>query len=277
MHKIIILLFVIIFIFNGCSRRDLQRAKLLTDTVEFIGHIIGKVSNGKNPESNFDKNGINKKTHTKYDENGYDMFGYDKSGKDKNGQTQNDKVLQKKRCIAQGKTWRFGNNSQIICGDTPIYKKRFNNTTKVSKKSSDKYFYYPKNKQDCYKRNLNPIIASNGSLICQGELLNNKFNENNLRFTGVFISDDNNAKCATTGKIILNINNQELQGNIFYQYKNKKYKRKLWGKIENNEFSGETNRLKFYGQYSKNSDIMNGEYFNRVCKGTFKLYKDSKP
>lgn len=96
--------------------------------------------------------------------------------------------------------------------------------------------------------------------------------DKSISYIGKFSADNKNNRemCPSEGKIIANIVNDKISGYVKFTLNNKKYHRNLIGHINGNEFHGETERVKFYGDIL-NGKITNGEYFNRKCKGTFSL------
>ena len=100
----------------------------------------------------------------------------------------------------------------------------------------------------------------------------NKIKLSQKKYIGTFTAESNIEKCGTGGDLILYISPSNIiNGKAKYTYKDKKVSTKLWGEVNNEEFHGETRNVKFYGNYNKDLNYITGEYFNRSCKGTFKV------
>ncbi len=95
------------------------------------------------------------------------------------------------------------------------------------------------------------------------------------KYIGTFTAESNQYKCGTGGdlKVVISPSNK-INGTASYMYKGKKASTSLWGEVKNNKFHGETRNVKFYGDIiDKDMNKIEGEYFNRSCKGTFTLLK----
>lgn len=94
------------------------------------------------------------------------------------------------------------------------------------------------------------------------------------KYAGTFTAETNQDKCGSGGELSVFISsNNKINGSASYEYKGKNISTKLWGEVKDNQFHGETRNVKFYGDISANKNLIEGEYFNRSCKGTFTLKK----
>lgn len=87
-------------------------------------------------------------------------------------------------------------------------------------------------------------------------------------YEGTFVSTKA-SECASTGKIRLSTQNQNINGSIIYKYKGKYISSTLTGGIVNKNVAGNTENLQFVGTLKNNA--IKGKYYGSKCEGLFNV------